>query len=89
MLGLMQDRPLLISSLIDYASAFHGDTEIVSRLPEGHVRRSSWRQVGEVSKQVANALTEFGVHQATGSPHWPGTATATSRCTSGSPAPVR
>ncbi|RZT25435.1 fatty-acyl-CoA synthase [Mycobacterium sp. BK558] len=63
MLGLMQDRPLLISSLIDYASAFHGDTEIVSRLPEGHVRRSSWRQVGEVSKQVANALTEFGVHQ--------------------------
>ncbi|KGI69911.1 long-chain-fatty-acid--CoA ligase [Mycolicibacterium rufum] len=63
MLGLMQDRPLMISSLIDYAAAFHGDTEIVSRLPEGHVRRSSWRQVGEASKQVANALTELGVQQ--------------------------
>lgn len=53
----------MISSLIDYAAAFHGDTEIVSRLPEGHVRRSSWRQVGEASKQVANALTELGVQQ--------------------------
>lgn len=63
MLGLMQDRPLMIASLIEYASAFHGDTEIVSRLPEGHVRRSTWRQVGEVSKQVANALTEYGVQQ--------------------------
>ncbi len=53
----------MIASLIEYASAFHGDTEIVSRLPEGHVRRSTWRQVGEVSKQVANALTEYGVQQ--------------------------
>jgi fatty-acyl-CoA synthase len=63
MFGLMQDRPLMISSLIDYASAYHGDTEIVSRLPEGRLRRSNWREVGEVSKQVANALAELGVEQ--------------------------
>ncbi|MGE0217837.1 AMP-binding protein, partial [Mycolicibacterium sp.] len=61
MLGLMQDRPLMISSLIEHAATFHGDTEIVSRLPEGATRRSTWAQVAEVSKQVANALTELGI----------------------------
>ena len=45
MLGLMQDRPLLISSLIDHAATFHPDTEIVSRLPEGPVRRTNWAEV--------------------------------------------
>lgn len=61
MLGLMQDRPLMISSLIEHAAAFHGDTEIVSRTPEGPVRRTSWRGVNECAKQVANALAELGV----------------------------
>ncbi|MGE2834336.1 long-chain-fatty-acid--CoA ligase [Mycobacterium sp. SMC-4] len=61
MLGLMQDRPLLISSLIEHAATFHGDTEIVSRLPEGPVRRTTWAAVREHSKQVANALGELGI----------------------------
>ncbi|PQE00889.1 long-chain fatty acid--CoA ligase [Mycobacterium sp. EPG1] len=63
MLGLMQDRPLMISSLIDHAATFHGDTELVSRLPEGNIRRTTWREVGERSKQVANALAELGVER--------------------------
>ncbi|QZT62220.1 long-chain-fatty-acid--CoA ligase [Mycolicibacterium austroafricanum] len=63
MFGLMQDRPLMISSLIEHAAAFHGDTEIVSRLPEGQVRRTTWREVNEHSKQVANALAELGMEQ--------------------------
>jgi fatty-acyl-CoA synthase len=61
MLGLMQDRPLMISSLIEHAAAYHGDTEVVSRLPEGHVRRTTWRQVNDQSKQVAHALAELGI----------------------------
>ncbi|UXA12872.1 long-chain-fatty-acid--CoA ligase [Mycobacterium sp. SMC-8] len=61
MFGLMQDRPLMISSLIEHAAAFHGDTEVVSRLPEGPVRRTTWRGVNERSKQVANALGELGI----------------------------
>ncbi|MEN9629531.1 MAG: hypothetical protein RJA10_2758 [Pseudomonadota bacterium] len=61
MLGLMQDRPLLISSLIDHAATFHPHTEIVSRLPEGLVRRSSWGEVQQRAKQVANALQQLGV----------------------------
>ncbi|GJF09081.1 long-chain-fatty-acid--CoA ligase [Mycolicibacterium cyprinidarum] len=63
MLGLMQDRPLMISSLIEHAAAFHSDTEIVSRLPEGHVRHTTWSQVSEQSKQVANALAELGIER--------------------------
>jgi fatty-acyl-CoA synthase len=61
MLGLMQDRPLMISSLIEHAATFHPNTEIVSRLPEGTMRRTNWAQVRDQSKQVANALTELGV----------------------------
>lgn len=64
MLGLMQDRPLLISSLIEHAAAFHADTEIVSRLPEGPIRRTTWSQVRDQSKQVANALGQLGIEPA-------------------------
>ena len=53
----------MISSLIDHAATFHGDTELVSRLPEGNIRRTTWREVGERSKQVANALAELGVER--------------------------
>lgn len=51
----------MISSLIEHAATFHGDTEIVSRLPEGPVRRTTWAAVRDHSKQVANALTRLGV----------------------------
>ncbi|MGU3499945.1 3-(methylthio)propionyl-CoA ligase [Mycobacterium sp. C31M] len=61
MLGLMQDRPLMISSLIEHAATFHGDTEIVSRLPEGSIRRTTWAAVADRSRQVANALVELGI----------------------------
>jgi fatty-acyl-CoA synthase len=57
----MQDHPLMNSSLIEHAATYHPDTEIVSRLPEGPIRRTNWAGVREVSKQVANALTQFGI----------------------------
>ena len=61
MLGLMQDRPLLISSLIEHAAKFHTSTEIVSRLPEGQLHRTNWGAVRDRSKQVANALNSLGI----------------------------
>ncbi len=64
MLGLMHDRPLLISSLIEHAAACHADTEIVSRLPEGPIRRTTWSRVRDQSKQVANALAQLGIEPA-------------------------
>ena len=59
--GLMQDRPLLISSLIEHAATFHPHTEIVSRLPEGTVHRTDWMGVRQRARQVANALQTLGV----------------------------
>jgi fatty-acyl-CoA synthase len=56
MLGLMQEQPLLISTLIDFASRHHGDSEIVSRRIEGDIHRYTWRDVSARAKQVANAL---------------------------------
>jgi fatty-acyl-CoA synthase len=61
MFGLMQDRPLLISSLIEHAATFHPDTEIVSRLPDRTIRRSTWCGIRRTSKQVANALSALGI----------------------------
>jgi fatty-acyl-CoA synthase len=61
MFGLMQDRPLLISSLIEHAATFHPETEIVSRLPEGRVHRTTWRGVRDDARRIANGLAQLGV----------------------------
>ena len=62
MRGLMMDRPLLISSIIDHAALYHGDTEIVSRTIEGPLHRYTYRDAQVRSKRVANALATLGVH---------------------------
>ena len=49
MLGLMQDRPLLISSLIEHANAFHPHAEIVSRTVEGPIHRCTY---GDIHRRV-------------------------------------
>jgi fatty-acyl-CoA synthase len=56
MLGLMQDQPLLISGLIDFADKHHGDGEVVSRRVEGDIHRYTWSDVARRSRQVAHAL---------------------------------
>ena len=61
MRGLMQGTPLMISSLIDYAAQYHGDTEIVSRTIEGPIHRSNYREVQRRAKQIANGLLALGV----------------------------
>ena len=61
MQGLMQDRPLLISALIEHAAALHPDAEIVSRTVEGPLHRCTYGDLHRRSKQVANALGTLGV----------------------------
>jgi len=63
MLGLMQDHPLLISSLIEYAAAYHPDQEIVSRTVEGGTVRTNYAEVERRAKRVANALGGLGVRE--------------------------
>jgi acyl-CoA synthetase (AMP-forming)/AMP-acid ligase II len=59
--GLMMDRPLLVSSLIEHAATYHGDTEIVSRTVEGPIHRTTYAQAERRAKRVANALTRLGI----------------------------
>jgi hypothetical protein len=40
MLGLMQQHPLLLSSIIAHAARHHGEAEVVSKLPEGALHRT-------------------------------------------------
>lgn len=61
MLGLIQDRPLLISQLIEYAALYHSQTEIVTRTVEGPVHRYTYKDLCGRSKKLANALTRLGV----------------------------
>jgi 3-(methylthio)propionyl---CoA ligase len=56
MLGLMQNQPLLISSLIEFAERHHRDGEIVSRRVEGDLHRYTYKDLAVRSRQVANAL---------------------------------
>jgi 3-(methylthio)propionyl---CoA ligase len=61
MLGLMQDRPLLISQLIEHAALNHGDTEIVSRTVEGPIHRYTYRDARLRAKKVAEALIALDI----------------------------
>ena len=61
MRALMQDKPLLISSLIDFAAQYHSDAEIVSRTIEGPIHRYTYVEAQARSKQLANALQRLGV----------------------------
>ncbi|HYP71900.1 MAG TPA: 3-(methylthio)propionyl-CoA ligase [Variovorax sp.] len=61
MLGLMQEHPLLISSLLEFAERHHGDGEIVSRRVEGDIHRYTWTDVARRARQVARALDADGV----------------------------
>ena len=61
MQGLMQDRPLLISSLLDHAERYHPEVEIVSRTCEGTVVCSSWARLAGRVRRMAQALRRLGV----------------------------
>ncbi len=63
MLGLMQQRPLLISNLVDYAEKWHGGREIVSRDADGTIHRSNYAEVAARAKRLARALDALGLKQ--------------------------
>jgi acyl-CoA synthetase (AMP-forming)/AMP-acid ligase II len=61
MKGLMQDRPLLVSTLISHAARNHGDAEIVSRLGVDILFRYSYAECEARAKKLARALARLGV----------------------------
>ena len=61
MQGLMMNRQLLISSLIEHGATVYHDREIVSRTVEGPIYRYTYADLRRRSKQLAGALTTLGV----------------------------
>jgi acyl-CoA synthetase (AMP-forming)/AMP-acid ligase II len=64
MLGLMMDKPLLISDLIQHADRHHGDTEIVTKTVEdGSIHRYTYRDAHTRSRRLAKALLALGMQR--------------------------
>ena len=61
MFGLMQDRPLLISSILTYAATYHPRRELVSALPDGTIHRYDYAAAARRIAQLAHALVEYGI----------------------------
>ncbi len=61
MLGLMQDWPLLIHKVIDFAAAQHPGREVVSRSVEGPMHRTNYRDIRSRALKGAQRLKRDGV----------------------------
>ncbi len=61
MRGLMQDRPLMTSSLLRHAAAYHKHSRITSVRPDGEIVHHSYPEVYARTAKLANALHRLGV----------------------------
>lgn len=57
----MQNQPLLLSSLLQHADRFHGDTEIVSRTVDGPIHRYGYRDAARRTRKLADTLRRHGI----------------------------
>lgn len=70
--GLMMDRPLLLSSIIEHAAGQFGDTGIVSRETRGPIFRYTYAECADRVRRLANAFRGLGLNagNAVGSIAW-------------------
>jgi len=61
MFGLMQDWPLLIHRVIDYAAVQHPNRSVVSRSVEGPLHRTTYQAIRQRSLQLAQRLARDGI----------------------------
>ena len=61
MQGLMMDRPLLISTLLQHAESTYPKTEIVSRRCEGDIHRYTMKDAAARARKVANLLKKLDI----------------------------
>ena len=61
MLGLMQDWPLLIHRIIDHAATYHADRRIISRSIEGPIHTTTYADVRQRARKVAQRLARDGI----------------------------
>jgi fatty-acyl-CoA synthase len=61
MKGLMQHAELTVDRLLDHAKTCHGGREIVTRLADGRIERTSYAALHGRAKQASNALKRDGI----------------------------
>lgn len=59
--GMMMNRPLLVSSILDYAADVHSSTDIVSATIEGGLHRTTFADTRVRVARLANALRSLGI----------------------------
>jgi fatty-acyl-CoA synthase len=59
--GLMQDWPLTVDKILDYAKAQHPRAEIVSRSVEGPIVRTTYAELHGRARRLTGALKALGV----------------------------
>ncbi len=59
--GKMMDRPLLVSAILEHGADQFGQQEIVSRETHGPLHRTTFAQVAQRSKKLANAFAKLGM----------------------------
>jgi len=60
MLGLMQDWPLRVTTIIDHAAKYHAGRPVTGRSVEGLVLRSTWGEVHGRALRLSQALRRLG-----------------------------
>lgn len=61
MLGLMQRREMLISSLIVHAARHHGEAEVISRREDGGIARTTYAALEQRARRLSGVLRDLGV----------------------------
>ncbi len=61
MFGLMQERPLMISSIIRHAAHNHARTEIVSKNVDGSIHRTNYVELEKRARRLARVLQGLGI----------------------------
>lgn len=61
--GLMMNRPLLISQILEFAASNYPDQEIVSRTTEGPIHRYTYPELAQRTRKLANALKKLGASE--------------------------
>ncbi len=61
MFGLMQDRPLMIASIITHAARQHAKAEVVSKNIDGTIHRSNYAETERRARRLARALIALGI----------------------------
>ncbi len=61
MLGQMMTQPLLISSLIEHAEKYHGQTEVWSVETDNTITQTNWAEISRNARRMGSALANLGL----------------------------